>query len=261
MLILFSAWHAACGARVATKWSQVLSDDVMGAEFEEPPGRVLLLEASPTLRLMIASLLRRWGFTVDEHRAPGADYDLMLAAASIGDPALDAARQAARAAGVPWLALLPASGAALSADADGWVQKPIVAEALHHAVRLCLERRSLSHRPDGLDLAAIAALWGTTGNATFLRVSGVFIEEMAQRLSSLAGALAKTDRDLLTIEAHSIGGAAANVGCATLSLASRALEHEAAGAEPRRLASLVGQVQAAAATELAALQALVAEAR
>jgi len=231
---------------------------MMDVDFDEPPGRVLLLEASPTMRLIIGSLLRRWNFAVDEHRAPGADYDLMLAAPSAGDAALDAARQIARAAGVPWLALLPAHGTDLSADADGWVQKPIVAEALHHAVRLCLRRRSRTHRPDGLDVDAIATLWGTSRNATFLRVSEVFIEEMAQRLSGLAGALAMMDRDLLTIEAHSIGGAAANVGCATLSHAARVLEHEAAEAEPRRLRSLVGQVQAAAAADLAALRALVA---
>lgn len=193
-------------------------------------GRVLVIERSTAVALMVCGLLRRWGFEA-AHEVPGRSvapgrFDLVIA-----DPADQGARLSMlREEGAAWLALMPA-GAAEAGDADGWVVKPIRAEDLRGAVEACLAPRE----PVGIDLAAIEELWGGVSDPKFRMVAETFLGEMQQRLSAITAALAGEDRKRLLIEAHSVGSAAANVGGTAMSRTARELESAASTADLAQL--------------------------
>lgn len=227
------------------------------------PRHVLVIETSQTLGLMICSLLRRWGFVAEQatQAAPPdltvARFDLMISEPMLREPILERVRQDARAIGVPWLALLPSEATGLSADAEGWVQKPIRPQELHDAVLLCLKRSMRGRKTDGVDIDAIVALWDSTESATFRKVARVFLGEMEQRLKAMTEALETQNRGGLLIEAHSVGSAADNMGCTALARAARALEAEAGLAPLPELATLAQAVRSCAQRDLPTLARLI----
>lgn len=185
-------------------------------------GRVLVIERSTAVALMICGLLRRWGFEA-AHEVPGqvvapGRFDLVIADPADNGPRLSALRED----GAAWLALMPA-GAAEAGDADGWVVKPIRAEDLRAAVEACMGH----DEAPGIDHAAIEELWGGVADPKFRMVAETFLGEMEQRLTAITEALAAEDRKRVLIEAHSVGSAAANVGGTAMSRTARELENAA----------------------------------
>lgn len=210
--------------------------------------RALVLDASPTVTLVVCGLLRRWGWRADA--APPPD-DLAEIALVIADPAAAPARLAAlRAAGIPWVALLAREALDQAGDADAHAEKPVRAPELEQAVAAALA----AARP--IDPDAIAELWGSAEDVIYRRVAAVFATEMQDRLAAIAQAAAADDRGRLLIEAHSIGSAAANVGAARISHTARLLEAAIPGADAALIASRAAAVLAIAARDLPALRAL-----
>lgn len=212
--------------------------------------RVLVIERSAAVALMLCGLLRRWGVEAVHEAPEGAsapgDFNLVIA-----DPAERSERLAAlRAAGVPWLALMPA-GQAAAGDADGWVVKPVRAEDLRAAVEACLKQGG-----DGIDEGVVAALWDGVDDPKFRMVAEAFLGEMAERLAAIAAALAAEDRGRVLIEAHSVASAAANVGGMAMSRTARELENLAQSAPFAQLRSLGERLRALCGRDLPALRRL-----
>ncbi len=216
-----------------------------------PTRRVLVIERSPTVALMICGLLRRWGMTPVQPATPedtGGPYDLVIA------PPINGGRDAAWGT-MPWLALLPAGALAPDAAAGAAV-KPIRPEDLRQEVLRCLGRPAPA--PDGIDLAAIAELWGGFDNPTFRAIAEAFLGEMDERLAAIAAALTANDRKQLQREAHSVRGASANVGATAVAAAAGVMEKAAPAADAERLANLATALSSCAARDLTALRRLIA---
>lgn len=201
------------------------------------PARVLVIDASLTVSLMICGLLRRWGH-VAETQLPDCACDLVIADPATADPRLAELRRR----GVPWLALLSAGHTRDAADAAFWVHKPIQSAELHTAVSRCLGPARPAATVSGIDVVAIGELWESPENEGFRLVAKAFLREMDQCLAQVARALAEGDRRRLAREAHSVVGAAANVGAPQISQAARAVEEAAPHAGPERLRALVDQL-------------------
>jgi HPt (histidine-containing phosphotransfer) domain-containing protein/CheY-like chemotaxis protein len=215
--------------------------------------RILVIDASPTVSMMICGLLRRWGYLADTGMTE-ADYDLVIA-----DPALADSRVAAlRRRDVPWLALLSAGHTRDAADAVFWVHKPIQSSELQDAVARCLEAPPATPA-DGIDVTAIAELWGSVENPGFRQVAKAFLTELATCLAMIGKALDAEDRRRLAREAHSVVGAAANVGVPQISRAAHAVEDAAPHAGPERLRALIDQLAAASRRDVPVLRALIEE--
>ncbi len=217
----------------------------------ETPRRIMVIDASLTVSMMICGLLRRWGH-VAETQLPEGHCDLVIADPAAADPRLAELRRL----GVPWLALLSAGHTRDAADAAFWVYKPIQAAELQTAVARCLDDTRPLGAANGIDTEAITELWGGTDSANFRLVATAFLREMAQCLAMVARALAEQDRRRLAREAHSVVGAAANVGAPQISQAARAVEEAAPHAGPERLRALVEQLTAISRRDLPALEAL-----
>ena len=213
-------------------------------------GRVLVIEASKTVALVICGLLKRLGLQADHadadiaamREADVSGYDLIIAEPALLNAELMALRARAIASGVPWLAMLPPDSTHDGADADGWLRKPIRSEELQQAVMRCLGARPTDAVTGGVDIGAIERLWGSATDVGFRRVVETFVDEMAERLGVIAQAVEADDRRRLLIEAHSAGSAAANVGAMAMSRIARAMEATAAQADAARLRSLAADL-------------------
>jgi HPt (histidine-containing phosphotransfer) domain-containing protein len=214
--------------------------------------RILVIDASITVSLMICGLLRRWGYRAETRFAePGCD--LVIADPATADPRLTALRRQ----GVPWLALLSAGDARDAADAAFWVHKPIDAAELQDAVIRCLQESCVAPAAESIDVAVIAELWESPDNPAFRRVAAAFVRELQQALGMIAQSLHAQDRRRLAREAHSVVGAAANVGAVHISRAARAVEEAAPHAGVERLHALAEQLAAISRRDLPALQGLI----
>ncbi len=224
--------------------------------------RVLLAEHSPTVALFARTLLERKGFTVrlvgGEGEALPAltedSYDLAVVDAAVPGAGAIAATCAAQA--IPVLAILADGGTLEGASAE--VAAPINATAFHAAVRHSLDRsKAALMQAGGLDAGAILALWGATDSQSFLGVAGVFVTELEERLALMPALLAGDDRAGLELHAHSIKGAASNVGATALHAAALALEAQSRTAGPDELATLAAGLHTAAVPAIACLQSLI----
>lgn len=224
--------------------------------------RVLLVEDSATVALFARALLERKGFTlrlVDGHgnalpALAGERYDLAAVNAALPGATAIAAACADRA--IPVLAIL--SGGSTLAGAAAEVATPINALAFHTAVQHCLDRGKVRAMAEGgIDADAIYTLWGTTGSPSFLAVARVFVAELEERLTLLPALLAGDDRAGLELQAHSIKGAASNVGAIAIHAAAQRLEARSLAGGSAELAALAAGLQSAAGPGIACLRALV----
>ena len=216
------------------------------------PKRILVIDVSLTVSLMICGLLRRWGH-VAETQLPDSACDLVIADPATADPRLAELRRR----GVPWLALLSAGTMREAADAAFWVHKPIQSAELQTAVTRCLETATAAPPVSGIDVGVIGELWESAENAGFRMVAKAFLREMDQCLAQVNRALAEEDRRRLAREAHSVVGAAANVGAPEISQAARAIEEAAPHAGLERLRALVDQLTVISRRDMPVLHGLI----
>jgi HPt (histidine-containing phosphotransfer) domain-containing protein len=208
--------------------------------------RVLVAERGATVGLAIAGWLRGWGMTAERvetvaaahARLAEAGFDLVVADAGLAG--LDAGR-------LPSVTVLAPGDAP---PCGRFVARPVQAEALRAAVAAALAP------PAGIDRAAIAALWGGTAGTAFRRVAQAFITEAGQRIAAIAASCVADDRQTMEREAHSLAGAAANVGAGALEGLARELELAAASSTPPVLAARARTLQDTAARDLAELRLL-----
>lgn len=224
--------------------------------------QVLLAEDSATVALLARTLLERRGFVVrlvdgDKQALPALaqeSYDFAAVDTAVHGAAAIAAACADRA--IPVLAIVSDGGALAGAAVK--VATPINAFAFQAAVQLCLDRYKVqSMAAAGIDTHAIVELWGTVDSPGFLRVAGVFVGELQSRLALIPALLAGADRAGLELQAHSIKGAASNVGADAIYAAALKLEAQSLSGGTDELAALVADLQAAAAPGIACLQALI----
>jgi HPt (histidine-containing phosphotransfer) domain-containing protein len=221
--------------------------------------RVLLVEESATVRLFVRALLDRWGCTVQTADAQRtelpelAGFNLVVVDATCRDA--DAIGAACSARAIPVLALLPEGMKLGGATAE--VALPINAQEFQVSLLHCLDRSLVQSMAEaGIDADAIVALWGAVDDPRYLRVVDVFITEMANRLPRLSRLLSKTDRAELELQAHSIKGAAANVGATALHTVALKLETMSHATSSDELAPLVAELSAVAELAMARLRLL-----
>jgi HPt (histidine-containing phosphotransfer) domain-containing protein/CheY-like chemotaxis protein len=223
---------------------------------EEPQRRVLVIDRNTTVSLMVASLLRRWGYAVqrdiaDSEAGPEQDWDLLVA-----DPQANPDRLAAlRRRGVPWVALISAGDARDTADAAAWIYKPVEAGELQDAIGRALAGTQGASTV-GVDTQAIVELWGSLDHPGFRQVANTFLGEIDKRVRSMADSFVNGNRKQLHLEAHSIASAAANVGGMAISRAARAVELVALDGDPAQLRTLVDAVESACRRDLPAVRKL-----
>lgn len=209
--------------------------------------RVLVVERGATVGLAIAAWLRGWGMAVELVKTVAAAQDRLVAAgfdlvvADAGLTGLDVGR-------LPIVTVLPPGSPPPSGR---FVARPVQADALRAAVAAALSP------PAGIDLAAIEALWGGSDGPAFRRVARAFIAEAEERVAAIAMACAADDRCRLEREAHSLAGAASNVGAKALTTLARELEMAAPIAESEVLADRAQTLRAAGARDLAELRRIV----
>jgi CheY-like chemotaxis protein len=124
----------------------------------------------------------------------------------------------------------------LAAGMDDYVSKPVRPDLLDEALTRCIGTQPAERNPpelppvvmdppdksqfDAEDL--IERLMGNQALAK--RVAGAFMDSMPQELLALSNAITNSDADALTLAAHSIKGAAANVGSKAVSDLASQLE-------------------------------------
>src|SRR5579872_866889 len=189
--------------------------------------RVLVLEDSLTVTLFVRTLLEQWGYAVGLAAAnnlglPGlGDYQLVVVDAAWPDA--DAVVSACVNHAIPVLALISDGARLRGTTAE--VALPIKTQDFRLAVMHCMNNgimRSLAEA--GIDVDEIIALWGTVDDAKFLRVASVFVAELEERLPLIRQLLAIVDRVGLERQAHSIKGAASNVGATAIQAIAFKLE-------------------------------------
>jgi HPt (histidine-containing phosphotransfer) domain-containing protein/CheY-like chemotaxis protein len=219
--------------------------------------RVLVIDRSPTVTTMICGLLHRWGYQARSALNRREGDDAVACDMLIADPDMIDERLAGLRTQVPWLALVSGAGALNSSDASGWVVKPIEPDALHAAVRRCLDQHPASPPEGGIDIDAIIAAWGSVHDDKFRRVVNLFLVEMVQHLDTIAQALEAVDRSTLLLASHSIVGAAANVGGRAMAGAARDLEDAAMHAEAEPLRRLLERLRSICDRDLPVLRGFV----
>jgi HPt (histidine-containing phosphotransfer) domain-containing protein len=221
--------------------------------------RVLLVEEGATVRLFVRTLLERWGCAVQVAEPQSTElpdltgFDLVVIGATCRDAEAIVAACSARA--IPVLALLPEGTKLGGATAE--VALPINAQEFHISLLHCLDRSLVQSMAEaGIDADEIIALWGAVDDPRYLRVVVVFIAEMADRLPRLAGLLSGTNRAELELQAHSIKGAAANVGATALHTVALKLETMSHTASGDALAPVTAELRSVAELAIARLRLL-----
>jgi HPt (histidine-containing phosphotransfer) domain-containing protein len=86
---------------------------------------------------------------------------------------------------------------------------------------------------------------GESDDGLVKEVLAVFRSDTADRIGKLRGALERDDRGQAQRQAHTIKGAAAQVGAFEVSALAREIEQQAAGGEAAALAGLVARLESA----------------
>jgi len=222
--------------------------------------RVLLVVDSATVALFVRTLLDRWGMMTQAADVKGTDLPdlegIDLAIVDAGCRNADAVVAACTERAIPVLALLPAGMSLAGVKAE--IVLPISAPELHEALLHCLDRNLMHSLAEaGIDADEIVALWGGTNDPRFLRVAGVFIAELENRLPLLPLLLSKADRAGLELQAHSIKGAATNVGATTAHAVALKLESLSQTGSVEELAALVTDLHGVARMAMARLRTLI----
>ncbi len=221
-----------------------------------PSIRILLAEDNPVNRKLAITVLTKSGFTVEPavngKQALAAlekkSYDVILM--DVQMPEMDGfeATAAIRTSGKPYATtpILAMTAHAMQGDRekclkagmDDYLTKPIQPKALIRAINSWATKSKLTKEipmsqltvetKEALPVNMDAALERCGGDRDFLNeMLNEFLEFAQGQITQIAGAIDKSDLPVLTREAHSIKGAAANLGAETL--AKTALELELLG--------------------------------
>jgi len=217
---------------------------------------VLIAEDSTALTLLVRTLLTRWGFAATATPCDGTAlaalettrFDLVVVGASGSDAA---AIIAGCSNGPPVLVLTTGDWDPNATTVA--LRLPIDAASLRDGVERCLNPAAGS-----LDHAAIVALWGSTDSPIFHRIVRVFTEEVRGRVVRIGELLPLGDMPAIEIEAHSIKGAAANVGAHGIRDAARRVEADAVRRDATALPLSTEALRHATDTGIAALERIVA---
>ncbi len=228
-------------------------------------GRVLIAEDSETNAMVAKKMLDRLGLDY-EHVLDGAaaidaalsgDFDVVLMDVSM--PNLDGleATRILRQRGftAPIIAM---TAHALKGDRDrafevgmsGYVTKPVRPKSLRSTLSKWLKSSSdgpaiEEPKMAALDQDAIQEVW--EGDIeTFTEIGRIFVDELSWRLPGLKG----SNQNELEHHAHSLKGAASNIGATELSRLAAELEQMAASGNADRIATLIANIE----TEASAVQ-------
>jgi two-component system, sensor histidine kinase and response regulator len=222
--------------------------------------RLLVVEDNPVNRLVVVGILELLGYSADT-AADGASalgalretaYTLVLTDCQM--PEMDGYELARRIRDpqtkvlnprIPIIAVTAHSLAGdrelcLAAGMNDYVSKPIRPDLLNEALTRCIDTKRpemdtpepelelgppVPAAPDKSQFDADDLIERLMGNqALARRVAGAFMDSMPQELLALSNAIANSDADALTLAAHSIKGAAANVGSKAVSDLASQLE-------------------------------------
>ncbi len=250
------------------------------------PLTILLAEDNPVNQLLFTALCKRLGHRV----ICAADGELAVQAASAQAfdlilmdmqmprcDGLTASRRiragAGPSAGAPIIALTADAAANWTlydeAGLDGLLTKPIDGTAFAATLEDIALRRHTPHCPaqapapqpatSPLDSATLAELRGMLGPVRLDQLLVLLGAELDQRPSAIRAAIADRDLAAAAAEAHSLKGAAANLGALLVSDAAREIEACLAStpsADPRRLAGALRHLGAEVAAAQQALTVL-----
>jgi signal transduction histidine kinase/DNA-binding response OmpR family regulator len=210
--------------------------------------RVLLAEDNPVNQRIVARILEKAGCSVevasDGRQAIKVlvqdEFDLVLMDVQMphmdGFEATAAIRSDGRFRSLPIIAMTAHAmkgdrERCLQAGMNDYVSKPVHTEQLLGAIAKWTERADAADGADSpVDMED--ALGRVSGDAeVWLEVAGIFLEDTPNRLDKIEAAVEAGDAETVQKEAHSIKGAAANVGAKPL--LGAASELEAAGRESR----------------------------
>jgi CheY-like chemotaxis protein len=245
---------------------QAVSSPMMtlAAERDPEPGlRILLAEDTKTNRLVALRLLERLG-----HRADAVGngieaiaalsltrYDLILM--DVMMPEMDGvtATRAIRASERPGaritiVGLTARSGdenrfACLEAGMDAVTTKPVTLARLRAAIaegREAVGRSTVSLAPEVMT-PRLRELADMLGDDAVSEIVGAFAEDTQGHLATMRLAAERDDRQTIYRSAHSVAGAARNVGAETLAARAAALEQTVSSLTAARLAAELTEMQ------------------
>lgn len=222
-------------------------------------GHVLLAEDSDTNAAVAGHMLRKLGVSFERVKngreafvlGRRKSFDLILM--DIGMPDVDGlkATRMLRDVGcdTPIIALTAHAlegdrENAFSQGMDGYLTKPLRLPELASQLTEWMSPMSEENTTTGgLDLPAIEELWGDDME-TFNEIGQLFLAELDQRLATLDS----VDLNTLERDAHSLKGAAANVGASALSALAAELEVVARNRSTDHVARLLGSIKSEAVT-------------
>jgi PAS domain S-box-containing protein len=239
-------------------------------------GRVLIAEDSETNAMVAKKMLDRLGLEY-EHVLDGAaaidaalsgDFDVVLMAVSMPNiDGLEATRiLRQRGFTTPIVAM---TAHALKGDRDyafqvgmsGYVTKPIRPNALRSALQTWLSgskapepsivkvENTQEAQMTALDQDAIQEVWNGDLE-TYAEIGRIFVDELAWRLPGLK----ESEANEMEHHAHSLKGAAANIGATELSRLAAELEEMARDGKTARIAPLMTTIEAEASAVKAELE-------
>ncbi len=214
-----------------------MQPEAISDAMEDPrPRRVLLAVDGATVGTLTRALFERLGYEVSRIRCDATAIDGLsetrfdlaaIEAAARGAEAMAAACSSGFAYGpVPVLSLAAPRSAIQGAAAH--VPVPVTMAALKAAVDTC-RRQAETAAWTGIDMRAIAELWGGIDSPGFAAVAKVFLTELDQRIDRLTDALADGRHEDVELHAHAIKGAATSVGATAINAAAAELESHANG--------------------------------
>lgn len=237
--------------------------DATGARLSS---RILLAVDGQTVASFAAALLQKWGYTIAA-RATAAEamtlvgdghFDLAIIEASAAEASLIAGT--CMAASCPVIALR--TGNLTVPGVLFYAAIPFVPEAFRATIAASLARTATAATGDGgIDPAIIIDLWGGLDNRGFLTVSAVFLVELRDRLTKIDSLLDSGSRRSLELEAHSIKGAASNVGAVDIRDCAKRLEGAALQGSTEDVHQLAKDLHVASERGIQALEKIIASGR
>ena len=244
----------------------MLDTPPMDATGTRQPPRILLAVDGQTIASFAAALLRKWGYTIAA-RATASEaatlvgnghFDLVIIEASAAEASLIA--NACMAASLPLIALR--TGALTVPGVAFYAAIPFVPDAFRATVAASLACTETAEIGDGgIDPAIVTDLWGGLDNRGFLTVSAVFLVELRDRLKKIDSLLERGSHVPLELEAHSIKGAASNVGAVDIRDCAERLEAAAVQGSSDELHRLTRALHIASERGIQALEKIIASGR
>jgi two-component system, sensor histidine kinase and response regulator len=210
--------------------------------------RILVAEDNLLSRKVARHQLQTMGHTVDTagngfeavEALKNNPYDLVLMDCQMpgmdGFAATAAIRQRERELGLPHLPVIAMTASALESDRehciaagmDGYLSKPVGQAELAKAIETWVRRDREAEGPDAEDsidgetLATLREMGKDT--SFFVEVIDLFLEEAPRQLDALREAVAAGDAERARLAAHSLKGAAGNVGAKPMARSADRLE-------------------------------------